>query len=183
MISENQSSSTLKANKSLSESEIIRRIENDYPAEYDPNSNLSAYDQLLICESLEESGYKVNNDSPSESVSVNENGNGTYKRRVNFELTPSKLTAITQLERCTYRTPPILVAQLLEVLFYEWESKPGHWLYIAQSWAPRAICRVIKQMVKSQEDGWLSMKNPSAYFTTVIKFRKRRKSNLAPKAA
>ncbi len=89
----------------------------------------------------------------SGSVSVNGNVSGTYKRNVNSALTKSKLQVITTLNECTYKTPPKKISRLLAELFTDYVSKDGHWLYIAQNWPPRAICRVIAQMNKQHQRG------------------------------
>lgn len=163
----------------LSLEEAIHIIRTKYRfAEYDPDRpNLDAWDQLLACEALADStpideNYKSNT---NESVSVNGMINDSCKRGVSFELTQSKQLVITELSKCNYRTPPNEIASLLEDFFKEWESKPGHWLYIAQQWAPRAINRNIIQLVKTHSTGNKTIQNPPAYFTKLIKFRKRRK--------
>jgi hypothetical protein len=143
------------------------------------NANFDIYDQLLACESIAESTpireYKT------QQANTNANGNGmindTCKQTVCFELTESKQKAITMLELCDYKTPPILLSQYLEEIFKEWESIPGHWLYVAQKYNPRAICRTLNQMIKIQQNGQVTIKNPSAYFTSsIMKFRKQRRS-------
>lgn len=111
-----------------------------------------------------------------ESVGVNGSVNGTYKRRTNSKLTISKRNAINKLKGCTYRTPPRVVAEILDVIFTDYESKEGHWLYITQNWNPRAINRVVVQMTKQHRRGDTTIKNPAAYFTYLIKFRKKRRN-------
>lgn len=115
---------------------------------------------------------KVNTNA---SVSVNGNDSDTYKRGVNPKLNLSKSEVITRLKQCGYRTPPKKVASLLEQLFRNNSSREGHWLYIAQHWTPRAINRVISVMSKQRRLGEVSIFNPAAYFTKLIKFRKKRK--------
>jgi len=110
-----------------------------------------------------------------ENVSVNGNVNDSYKHRANFELTESKQHVIRKLKGCTYLTPSIDIARLLEELFLEWPSKQGHWLYISQQYVPRVINRVIARLIKLHASGRITLQNPAAYFTMLIKFRKKRK--------
>ena len=160
-------------------SEMIRNIER-LGGKYDPTSIFSLYDQLLICESLE--GYneinslseKYNNDA-NESVNVKWNDNGTYKRDAISKQTNAKLNAIDVLKTFNYKTPPIEIAKTLEILFIDCASQEGHWLYIAQNWTPRAINGVIKNMIKIHTTGRASIKKPAAYFTYLMKLRKKRK--------
>lgn len=113
--------------------------------------------------------------STNENAGVNGNVNDSYKRQVNFELTQSKQHIIDELKRFNYRTPPLKVSKLLEDLFIEYGSRPGHWLYIAQRWNPREINRNITRLIKIHTTGRQSIKNIAAYFTYLIKFRKKRK--------
>jgi hypothetical protein len=173
--------------------EAIRRIKEVYHAEVDlENENFGVYDQLLVYESIQESEEEeiVRNGFPpptqeenitvsKESVNVKWNGNDTYKRSVNSKLTESKREAIAKLLQCDYRTPPRQIALLLEELFIDHKSKEGHWLYIAQSWPPRVINRVIHRINKQHRTGEQTIKNPAAYFTHLIKFRKKRRRERA----
>jgi hypothetical protein len=174
----------------LSKEEVVRQIESVYHADTDPtNKNFSVYDQLLACESIAETEEKEKRETvmhPSttilettertnESVTVNESVNGTYKRSINSKLTERKLQVIKELKTCNYQTPPRTVSKLLGELFADYDSKDGHWLFVAQHWPPRAISRVIVQMTKQHRTGEQSIKNPAAYFTAQIKFRKKRK--------
>lgn len=149
------------------------------------NSLLSESDQRFIAEQLAE-GVEATQDIdttdtfitthiPNESANVNGSGNGTYKRDIESALKIRKIQVIKELEACTYRTPPRKVAALLEELFARHQSKEGHWLFIAQQWSPRPIYRVIHQMNKEHRTGEQSIKNPAAYFTSIIKHRKKRK--------
>lgn len=103
-------------------------------------------------------------------------GNDIYKRQANFELTESKNFIISKIKLCTYRTSPFIVAKLLDEFFADPNTKPNHWLNISQIYPPRRIYLTIRQMVKRQGGGWITIKNPAAYFTYLIKFRKKRKS-------
>lgn len=173
----------------LSKEEVIRQIREIYKTEVNlENENFDVYDQLLACESIQESeeeeigrsGFppsrqEENITANKENVNVKWNGNGTYKRSVNSKLIKGKQEAIKKLTECDYRTPPRKVAFLLEELFIDHKSKEGHWLYIAQNWPPRVINRVIFRMNKQHRTGEQTIKNPAAYFTHLIKFRKKRR--------
>lgn len=111
----------------------------------------------------------------SGNVSVNGNVNDTCKRYVNFELTQSKQQIITELAQCNYRTSPKAIAGLLEQLFTNCFTNPGHWLFIAQHYNPRAINRTINRLVKLHNVGSVTIQNPAAYFTYLIKYRKKRR--------
>jgi len=161
--------------------ETISKIEQVHHAKYSFDSSLSAYDQLLACEAYADADeeYQKQNSTINESVSVkwNDSDSGTYKRSFNSELTNSKQYAITKLNSFNYRTPPNEIALLLEQLFADFESKPGHWLYISQNFTPRSINWVINGMVKAHKSGWKTIQNPPGYFTSTLKkYYKPRKS-------
>lgn len=158
----------------LPKEEIIRQIEHVYHASYDPDSNLTALDQLEICESLEETSQRERMQGVKENVVVNGNGNDTYKHIVNFELNEAQLKVINELRKCTYRTLPIFIAGLLNKLFPDPDTKPNHWLRVAQMYPPRRINLTINQMIKRQNGGWTTIERPAAYLTYLIKFRKKR---------
>jgi hypothetical protein len=170
--------------------EIIQRIEL-LGGVYDPESNLSLQDQLLICESLlysspvdptDEDGKLIQSLKDIESNtngSVNRSVNGSYKRIENANLSQSKHNVITQLIGCTYRTSPAVIARLLEQLFVEYPSNQGHWFYVAQNWPPRRINQVIGYLRKLDFPDNPGIKNPAAYFTFLIKKRVRRKLEVA----
>ncbi len=162
----------------LTGKEIIWRITEIYHAGYDlDNQDFDIYDQLLACEAISEGEkeYQEKNNNTNENVSVSGLSNGSYKRRVNFELTPSKLQVISKLKVCDYQTPPVEIAQCLEELFEECESKEGHWLYISQTYPPRVINWNLNYMIKVHSSGRRTFQNWAAYFTQSIKFRKKRK--------
>lgn len=116
-------------------------------------------------------------DEIEKSVPVSGNANGIYKHGTETSINKSKQDAISELKKCTYRTPPLQIEQLLLKLFIDYDSKPGHWLYIAQHYHPRAINWVINGMIKTYKYGWQTIKNPPAYFThTLKKFYKPRKN-------
>jgi len=163
----------------ISKEEAIRRITEIYHADYDLNNpNFTIYDQLLACEAYaeaEEEYQKQNRTNESVSVNGNVNDNDSYKRQVNFVLNQQKLIIIATLRSFNYKTPIFEVANALQDLFKECESKPKHWVYIAEHYTPRTISRVINYMSK-RYGNWKIIQNPAAYFTNVIKHRKKRKS-------
>lgn len=141
---------------------------------YDPISPLSIDDQLFICESLKPELERSNYDTNG-NANLKWNGNGTYKRGVGDKLAQSKLIAINELKKCTYKTPPYQVAEHLKEIFADEKSNDEHWLFIAQQWSPRAINRVIAQIDKQVSSGFKKVQNRPALFTYLIKRRKRRK--------
>ena len=85
----------------LSIDEAIRRI-SQLGGTYDPDSNLSIWDQLLICESLDES-TPIKEHITLEEKKTDEDGNdmrcnGSYKRSANTLLSQTKHDAIAQLK-------------------------------------------------------------------------------------
>lgn len=116
------------------------------------------------------------NDKVNRDVSVNGNVSDTRRNGVAEKSAFSKQEVIGALRRCNYRTSPREIASLLERLFSSYPSKQGHWLYIAQHWTPRAVNRVLVRMEKQQDRGEVTIKIPPAYFTKLIKFRKKRRS-------
>lgn len=161
--------------------EAIRRIRR-YGGEYDPTTlSFDVYDQLLACESVDESTPIPENHRIEQNTKQNGGvyGNGgiddTCRRKVNFELTPSKLSVLSQLKTCTYRTNPPVIAKLLETYFEGCGSDPDWWLYVAQRWPPRPIWRVIDQLIKLQTLGRMTIRNPAKYFSFLIKKRKERR--------
>jgi len=155
--------------------EIIDNYSNEKekPEWFCKSSELSLEDQKWIWDNIlhEIKGKEEVNDNTSVSGSVN----GTYEHDVKLDLTQSKHKVITELEQCNYRTSPKKIASLLERLLVDYHAKEGHWLYVAQNWTPRAINRVIKTMIKQHQRGEKTIDNAAAYFTYLIKFRKKRK--------
>ena len=162
------------------QSGLVARIES-LGGIYDPKSPLPIDDQLFICELLAEenifsSPTQNNNSYENKSANAKWSDNGTYKRSANTSLIESKQKAIYELKTFTYRTPPIKIAELLQTLFADCNSRDGHWLYVAQTWNLRAINRVIERITRLHSSGWKTIQNPAAYFTHLIKFRKKRKT-------
>lgn len=172
---------------------IIQRIEK-LGGVYDPESNLSLEDQLLICETLVNDSTPVDPDdwdgrtilrlreenTDGVSVSVNGSVNDIGKRQENAEETQRKKQTIAELATCNYRTSPKKLASLLQIVFSSCITQDGHWLFVAQHYTPKSINSVIRQMTKAHVDGWVTIKSPAGYFTDVLKLyhplRKRRKS-------
>lgn len=123
-------------------------------------------EEALIQESLDET---------IGSVSVNENVPGSYKQEDNSEQNLNKHQAIAKLKRLSYRTPATEIYLYLNIIFGRWEEKPEHWLYIAQHYTPKTINSVIAQIIKQHQRKDISIKNPGAYFSSVIKYRPKRK--------
>lgn len=165
--------------------DTIRRIEQVYHSQYDPNHGLDgcfdARDQLLACEAvaqgtpLRDNYHQKKEGSVNENTSVNGDVFDSYKRNASFELTESKRQIITQLEVCTYRTPPIKVAAFLEEFFREWPSCSGYWLSVTQKYPPRPIVRVIKVIVRQHIAGFTTVRNPAKLFSFLIHNRSERK--------
>lgn len=176
----------------LPKEEAIRRIRQIYNAEVNlENENFDVYDQLLACESIQESEdeerrrsgllssrQEENITANKESVNVKCHGNGGCKLRVNFGLNESKLRVIKELQECRSVTPPLKVAELLEEFFVDYSSDEGHWLYIAQTWNPREINRVLACIVKLHKTGAKTIQNPPGFFTYLIKFRSKKRGRL-----
>lgn len=172
----------------LSKEEAARRIEKLGGVYDSTNIGFDVYDQLLACESIAESTPIISPpikeiERTNENVLAYEDGNDGYKQQVNFELTPNKLEAISKLQKLNYRTPPPEIANLLDVIFEGCNTKFGWWLTVAQQWNPRAINRVIIQLNKLHTGGWRTFKNPAAYFTFLIKNRKKRRRPRIPMVA
>jgi len=164
----------------VSKEEAIRRIEKLGGVYDSTNIGFDVYDQLLVCEAIAESTPIIpppikDVTTTVENVVAYEDGNDGYKQQVSFELTANKLEAISKLKKLTYRTPPPEIASLLETIFEGCDTYTGWWLSVAQQWNPRAISRVLVQLTKLHSGGWRTFKNPGAYFTSLIKHRKKRR--------
>lgn len=159
----------------LSQEEAIQRIKERYQSQYDPSTpDFDAWDQLLACEAVAEA-TPIKEEITTRNVYVSGNGNDTYKPRINFELTPSKQEVIGKLNSYKYKTPRE-IAHLLEELFKECNTKKGWWLCVAQQWTLRAINRVVNRIIKIHTSGQRTIQNPAAYFTFLIKKRKKKRS-------
>jgi hypothetical protein len=165
----------------LSINERIRRIVQSGGV-YDPDSSLDVTDQFLICESLRESTpiyttYDKEKNESDENGNVNRSVNGGCKRTPNTKQSPRNHDAIEELAHCGYRTNSVVIARYLEQIFMDYPCKEGHWFYIAQHWTPRPINQVLNYLKKLEFMDNKGIRNPAAYFTYLIKKRKRRKSS------
>lgn len=167
----------------ISEDKAIHLIENNYSIQYDPNCGtcgcFDVWDQLLACESVAEATpikeyfhFHKEKDENNENVDVNGMINDGCKQKVDFELTESKLQVIENLKNCNCQTSPKEVATFLEEFFKEYDSKPGHWLYVSQHWNPIAINRTFSALIKLHESGRATIQSWAAYFVFLIKKRK-----------
>lgn len=177
MLNKKYSSREEEIRAELSFDEVIHLIKEFYHAKYDSErANFDAYDQLMACESVGDTPMDLEcRKEINEKPSVNGMFNDSSSPKVIFELTHDKQKVITELTLCNYRTPPKQIAALLEEFFKQWQSKQGHWLYIAQKWTPRAINRTLHRLTVLHSEGRITVKNPAAYFTKLIKFRKLRR--------
>lgn len=141
-------------------------------SDYLEKEGLSVEDQRWIWDNVPHVTYK---EGVNSNVSVNGNENDTYKNGVKTKLTVDKHRAIALLKKCNYRTSPKKTASLLEILFRDCEAKEGHWLYVAQHYAPRQINWLIARMVKQHQLGEISIVNAAKYFTEELKHREKRK--------
>lgn len=151
--------------------------ENSYNSHKTPNlseSTLSLEDQEWIKKNL--SLTESENNKTKANAYVSRSVNDTYKLQENAEKTLIKRKAIAALQLCNYRTPPKELAGLLKVLFQDYQSREGHWLYVAQNWSPRTINSVISLIIKRHNRGEVTIQNPAAYFTALIKYRKKRRN-------
>lgn len=128
--------------------------------------SLSKYEENLICESLKET---------SENVSVNGNDNGSYRFDVNSESSWYKSELILKLKQCNSSTSPKEISFLLKRIFKYWlPPKENHWLNVAQNFTARTLNWVMSATTKKYLQGGIK-KNPAAYFTYLLSFRKMRK--------
>lgn len=163
----------------MKKEEAIRLLKDKYHVEADlNNTKFNVFEQLAACESFSNIINETNEIyETNENVVVNGSVIDTHKQQVNYNLKSNKRKAMEELKTLVYKTPPRQVAGLLEIIFQGWDTKPGHWLYIAQNWNPRAINRVLNRIVKLHKTGVKTIKNPAAYFTFLIKKRKQRRDS------
>jgi hypothetical protein len=109
-----------------------------------------------------------------ENDTVSVSGIDTCKLTPKFALTQDRLSIIEELKTYNYKTPIYKISDSLERLFSGCNTRPGYWARIAEYHRPRSINNVLNYMVK-QHGIWLSLQNPASYFTSQIKFRKKRK--------
>lgn len=92
-------------------------------------------------------------------------------------LSQTKHDAIAQLKLCNYRTNPAKTSALLEDIFSDYRSDEGYWFSVAQRWPPRRINQVMNYLIKLESPDHVTVRNPAAYFTFLIRRRVERKSN------
>lgn len=168
----------------ISKEETTRLIEKVYLVQYDPDCGLNgcfdAWDQLLACESIAESTtikefLHKEKDENNKNVDVSGSGIGGNKLQKNDSQNSDKNTAIAKLKESSFLIAPKKIAPFLENIFGVWQEKPNHWLYIAQHYTPKSINSVINEIDKSIERGSVTLQNPGAYFTSLIKYHPKRK--------
>ena len=168
-------------NEITEEEEGVKLLKQKYNTDYNPEYHLSAIDQLQICETLEvydqtpSTIVKSNTGELIDNVKCIEIENDTCEPPINTSSIKDKQDAIYTLSTYTYKTPPKQIAEMLEKLFCDKSTHPGHWLIIAQLYTPLTINRVIKLMLKQHKTGEATIHKPAAYFTKVIGFRAKRK--------
>jgi len=135
-------------------------------------SDLSLDDQKWIWKNL---SFTEEENLPRKNVYVNGSVNATCKNEGKSRQKYDKNVAITQLRNCGYRTAPPRIADLLLRVFPNPSTKDGWWLYVAQKWHPKAINSVVRRIFTQIHRGDVSVQNPAAYFSYLIKFKKKRK--------
>ncbi len=119
--------------------------------------------------------YETAKKALNRNASVRGNDTGTYKQEHNSEEKSRKLEAIQRLKRLNYRTPASEIESCLNIIFDPWEKNPEYWLHIAQHYTPKTINSILAQMIKQHRRKDISIKNTGAYFSSVIKYRRKRK--------
>lgn len=170
----------------MNQLEVIKQIE-QLGGQYDPNCGLdgcfTVWDQLLTCEAIAEStpvkercgGKEDNFQCISDLVThvddnVNDNVND-IKIPNGHQFGASKEDAFNELKKCIARTSPKKIAYLLDIIFRNCDThNPTHWLYVAQTWAPRPVVRVIIH-IQDQIARGKKIQNTAALFTYLIKKR------------
>ena len=152
-------------------------IQKNYPNWYQKDNPLSYDDQKFIWENvpLPEDDEQRPRELRVNGNVLNGSVNGGWKLNTNDEQNLSKSQVIARLKSSGYRTSPKKIAFYLETLFGRWEEKPEHWLYIAQHFTPKTINSVLVQMIKACRRGDITIRNPGAFFTSVIKHKRKRK--------
>lgn len=156
----------------------ITDIEKMFPNWYSKQSDLAYDDQKYIWEHTSlptEDQERLKQIKNKDIVIVNGSVNGSYKRQANTSQSISKQDAIFKLKGCNYTTPPSELTFYLESYFKGCGTKEGHWLWIAQHYNPKSIVSVINNIIKLEERKDETIKNPAAFFTSIIKKRKMRK--------
>jgi len=152
--------------------EILRRLRmlgGVYDSDF---SGLDAWEQYMVWEIIPGKYEKQLMSNINDSV--NAMSNGPHKFSANSVKIVDKLSIIDQFATFTSKTPRQELAILLSNVFKEWPSKPGHWLYISQNWTPKTILSCLREIIKIEQNCMQNIKNPAAYFTRIIQFRKKR---------
>lgn len=168
-----------------SDEEIIQRIQKLSGVYDSTNEFLDIHDQLLVCESINNSTAvdPINNDEQIISelqekrseMECNANGNDSCKTNVDLDLSESQLKAISKLNDFSVQLTPLEINACLEEIFSAYQAKGNWWLYVAQHWTQRQINWVLKFVLKLQATGRVT-KHPAACFTHYITHRKKRKN-------
>lgn len=156
----------------------ISEIQKLYPNWHSPDSNLPYEDQKWIWENVPLSDEDKTTTTELQHWNndhVNGIDIGGNKLQENDIQNSDKTKAITKLKESNYRTAPKELTSYLEIIFGIWQEKPDHWLFIAQHYTPKSINSVINEIDKSVERGSITLRNPGAYFTRLIKYHPKRK--------
>jgi hypothetical protein len=145
---------------------------------FSPEPTLSLDDQKWISENTPFSDDREQKSSELkiDTVNVNRSVIGSCKRQENPKETTNKHQAIAKLLKCNYRTPPVVIASYLEIIFGRWEANPGIWLTVAQFHHPKTINSVIYQMIKAHRRGDKKFIEPARYFVVTVKKKPNRRS-------
>lgn len=166
--------------QTLLNDEAIRRIE-QLGGIYEADSYFDLQDQLLICETLDTSTPVK--DTPTYNKETKADGNayegdyGGCKCTVTTKWFTDKSDAIDKLRVCTSRTSIVQISALLDDIFLEYPpNKAGYWFDVARYYTPRVINWVIGDLIRLSSPSHDTIRNPAAYFTFLIKHRKKRRA-------
>ena len=145
--------------------------------EKDCNNRIHDWDISLAVGENKSFNKQINNKEAgeTENVTAYEEDRGTYKLKDNFKWIKSKRNIITVLKKCNFKSSPKDIALLLVKLFDSETNDSGWLLYVAQHWPARAINRVLTSIEKQIYMGETTVRNPAAYFSFLIKKRRKRK--------
>lgn len=133
------------------------------------SSQLPLEDQEWIWEQdWTDPNYNVGQTSGNRSV-LNDKTLPAFKGELN--------KVLKQLKSYSAKTSPKEIEACLIELFGQ-GSKPGHWLWMAQNYPPQRIYWELSHLRKrlmAMKEGWEAIRNPAAYFTFRMKYRKKRK--------
>lgn len=164
--------------------EVIKKIES-YGARYNPNSDLSAFDQLQICEAMAESipargKYASFQDDDKASDLLDKKDNEGCSLLDDSVLPVNEVVlegVLEEFKGYNAETPPKDIEPFLVQLF-----GPGleadQWLRVSRNYYPRQIkweLQHIKKRIRASKEGWTPINNLAAYFAYRMKFRKKRR--------